>query len=399
MSLKEQYLALLGEYGLNEKDVAPIIRFAYWSDQNAAKLASYKNRLRPNFAREYDELRSAIIGTTPLGILEFFLKEAERREELERIEAMESGNANLVIGAIADDLRRRIRLRPDDPVYHGIFPTRVFNAQVIRRGNGYLVLIESATLELIEVIATLVTSTTTPRPAIIDGIVTTCRKYYEHLGKKISGRYLPRPVEEYERELKTTAEEYAAGVALTTAAEEFAIALEWGHIVLGHALTDTHCTLGVGEKLKQVDQTNVISSQIISSQRDEFTADLWSLGMLLDGSNSSGRPTTSVEGALLFLNLARQFEGYDQIDTHRISSHPRAVDRLWMIRRLAERYSGSVKFLDGASTAIIQQILNECYTCEFGGPPEEDASLNENLLSQLYTKCMRLIFPYKKELW
>ncbi len=394
MASKQDYLDLLAEYELSEKDVSPIFRPELWSDKTAASIISLRNRLRPDIFSQYDDMRRAITSPSPFAFLDFILKIGRQHEAEKRFEQMESGDANLVISAIAWDLKRRLNVTPDVPVYHGVFPTRVFNAQAIKHGPGYLVLVESATLEIIEIVATLATLPSSLQSTVIHGVTDICRSYHQRLGHKVSDRYSPRPVEEYQRELSVSAQTYEASVALTSATEEFAIAHEWGHIVLGHALIGTTCAFDSWESSGHLDDETRTNAR-----EDEFAADLWSIGMLMESAKTPERFQRTVEGAFLFLSLARQFEGYEDADRLKIGTHPTATERLWMISRLANRYIRYKRsYLQSAAAGTVRAILDGCHKSEFGRPPPDMAS-SEPTLSALYTKFIPLIFPYDKNLW
>lgn len=121
MASKQDYLDLLAEYELSEKDVSPIFRPELWSDKTAASIISLRNRLRPDIFSQYDDMRRAITSPSPFAFLDFILKIGRQHEAEKRFEQMESGDANLVISAIAWDLKRRLNVTPDVPVYHGVF--------------------------------------------------------------------------------------------------------------------------------------------------------------------------------------------------------------------------------------------------------------------------------------
>jgi len=399
MATREDYLRFLAEKRLSEDDVAPIMRRQYWSQEALAKLEAYKASLQPNFVDLYDGLRDAV--TSPFGILEFFLGLARRQEAGDNIAKMESSNANLLLQGMVRALERRVRQSrmpvPDVPIYHGVYPTRRFNAVAHSRGQGYLVLVESATLEIIEVVTTLVCSDPNARTAVVNDIETVCRSYWTGLNGKRRDRYLPAPVEEYELQLVSSAEEYAKGVALTSAAEEFAIAHEWGHINLGHRLVGTACAMPqpVSDSTQVVDR-----EQYEGAWEEEFSADLWAIGALL-GSSSSENADMALAGALLFVNLGRQIEGHAVGGLAQVSTHPPAAERVWMLDRFAERYRRTqydTKGSQGSMSMQVRAVMDEAFIREFG-VEALDRAVDEEKLAKLYKSLTRYIFPYCKELF
>jgi hypothetical protein len=393
MGTHEEYLALLGEQGLKESDIEPMMRRQYWSPDALAKLNKYRRSLENPF-RAYDTLRSSL--GAPFGLLGAMMEILGDHDRANQLEKMESGNANMLLEGLASDLRRRCsgnRMpHVETPVFHGVYPTKLFNAVTVPRSSGHLVLMESATLEIIEVVTSLIMAQSEVSDDHLRNIEMICQGYWDNISARLRDRYLPPHVEIYDLELNISADEHADSVELTTTTEEFVIAHEWGHISLGHAVAEGPCALGVA-------QTDAISNSE-STWEDEFSADLWAARALLGparnlwyGENADA--DLSLAGIHLFLGLARIIESFASHDGHEATTHPPTSERIWMINQLDMRVRGTGS--RDSRCKMVDDALDGAHLRAFGPIPNISEE-RRGQLTRLYNGIVRNVFAYEKEL-
>lgn len=394
MGTHEEYSALLSEQGLKESDIAPMIRRQYWSPEALAKLDEYRRSLESPF-RIHDTIRSSL-GGGPFAVLDAMMAIAGDYDRAEKLKKLQSGNANILLEALVSDLQRRCSENRmpyvETPVFHGVYPTKLFNAVTVPRSSGHLVLMESATLEIIEVVSSLIMARSGANNDRLRNIEMICQGYWNNISAKLRDRYLPPHVEVYHLGLNISADEHADSVELINTTEEFVIAHEWGHISLGHAVEEGPCALGVA-------QTDAIPNSE-NAWEDEFSADLWSARALLGPvrdpwSTKNADIDVPLAGIHLFLGLARIIESSASYGGHEATTHPPTSERIWMINQLDKRVRGTDS--RDSRCRMVDDALDGVYLRAFGPIPNISEE-RKGQLTRLYNGIVRNVFPYEKAL-
>lgn len=201
----------------------------------------------------------------------------------------------------------------DVPVdtYHGVYPTHDFNAQCRLEGDGYLVLLNTGVMELIE--GMIWAWLAYPADERIGFVQASLR------GFAMEGT-LPNLLQVEDR-IDMSASDTA--VLMTSLTQKFVIAHEWGHIALGH--------LDPGNTVRL--EASPTSAEVLSkSNKQEYLADRWALKVLIGSAEEHGPEaiTLTVAASFFFLGLAGVIEQYyrsDPAGTHR-PTHPPALQRV-----------------------------------------------------------------------
>jgi len=263
--------------------------------------------------------------------------DAERRRKVNQVlmTALESGHEDLVksverasrsnTNVLLAEINRRLVLRFSEhavvaakDVYAGVFPTNTFNAHVVDRGAQPLILVNTGAFELLEgavVPFSLLKPGSAPQQARV--FAAFVRQYCEQ-------RILPG-AEQYE-DFQFDEDRHKFRVHVLTAAEDFVLAHEYGHLASGH----------VGNAVADLPFTSGRSIQVPARQWDEeYEADRWAAHALI---SSATDPTSNEErviicsGPLLFLSVAALVEGYHAKLGLQSDTHPPALSRYTEIR-------------------------------------------------------------------
>jgi hypothetical protein len=310
MPSRAEYVSLLKENNLTPAQVAPIVRPDRLEKARAAIAAAERQKISP-----------------------------QEREMLARMRDALPQNANSLAEQLQHDFVEtltRLGVPHPEEVFVGVYPTRVFNACALRRGHGFLVLLDDGLFEVIEAAATL----------MIDwrGQADAPRRLGTIVERYCLRHELPDPLELSDRagefggiSPSQRSERYAIGVAVTNFCEEFVLAHEYGHLTRGHLQGGKQSILrALGGDIQVVKK----------SLAQEHEADHWACHIISRnelGGRYGGRKEpnqlarlSTFGGPFVFLGLAALIEeftrrdrgeGYMQDDP----THPPALERILRI--------------------------------------------------------------------
>lgn len=291
---KQEYLSYLKENNLSEADVLPIIPEAN-QFQNNPEIATI---LLQGFLSGHDELVKKLIDIETLNTNK--LLEQINKSLVERFKA-----TNIPIQEYA---------------YIGVFPTNSINAHIVRRDDGHLILVNTGLFELLETIINLFFSVDIGKEREIAKVAALQIQQY------CNDRTLPNPFNidcftKDQSRLNTATQ-------IVTAAEEFVICHEYGHLINGHvgfALADLFF------KPEQKIQVETKTYQ------QEEEADMWGLYAVtsIKSQMASSLPNEEerlmvCSGPLFFLLIAALIEEYKGTKDNK--THPPAQTRFLDMR-------------------------------------------------------------------
>lgn len=324
MGGREAYLRLLASHDLEEKSILPV--------------------LRPELMQPDGDKLARL---TPLELLQVAALLEETSDK----------NTNDVPATLADELRtgfRKAGVTPPDGVYHGVFPTGLFNARVAPDGgDGLLILVESGAFELIEYVATLVTGPWS-KDETVDRICRACSNY--HASVDNVSPWLPDATRELDMARKPSWEQYRMAVLLTNAAEFFLLAHEWAHVILGHMADPAPRTVATPTGDLDVYERGRVQ---------EHAADLLALRTIVRAATGSALGAATA-GAQVFLGVALLLETLDEQNGRVADTHPPASDRIYMTNHLL----GLEDLERDADLAWeIGDLFDDCHAAAFGSRP------------------------------
>lgn len=301
MPNKIEYLSYLEENGLSELDVLPILH------------DDYKDRFREIISSE-DTMKTVI--DIAFSASKGNKEAVEYAKKMTTMFGLMNSNANEFINeVIKKNLHEHCQMadiKLPDNLYVGIFPIDSFNAHIIKRSNGYLVLINTGFVELIESIIEI---------------------FSYPLDNQIKAQIINKWIIDYLRnsnipsihEREKIADKFQVkgksydglSTYLTTAAEEFVLLHEYGHYAMNH----------MEEKIPY-------ENRILYSHKREYEADLWALKIQIEKSNKiadEDMRAIKIFGAYAFLGIGALIEKYlvKILDQSIGNSHPPCTKRIW----------------------------------------------------------------------
>jgi hypothetical protein len=237
MTNRDTYLSFLSETGYTEAKVLQLL--------DVERLPIHRRKAAEDLLRQ--GLRQSSPGSTQGELYQFIEKTMAERS-----------NTNILLDRMHSSLRADLSQAgfPLADSYAGVFPTSSFNAQAVAREGGYLVLLDNGCFEMLEASVAILVSrwSEKEKAAALSSVV----KGYALQRKLPDIESLHPPDFGFER-LRTS-------YALTTSAEEFVIAHEFGHII------NRHLETGKTFQLRANEQTVDVPA---AQYAQEFEADVW----------------------------------------------------------------------------------------------------------------------------
>jgi len=347
-SLRSQYRAYLAGFGLKPRPLPP----------------NYQE-LQEAMLKHMAQLNADDPFTRPL--FEALMADKERYRNETR------HPATILLEKRAEEVEKAISARPAYShqlpldVFVGEFPTGRINAEAVRVDGGYLVLVDSGALVVIQQVAEFLVDGDPDHPddreanrGTVDGIVDVLDAYLEH-GDPFFG---PRPL--------TGGLQSLLKLHLREATQRFIVAHEYAHILAGHfnqnqgAVEPVETRAGVTDTLRKewaqeleadtigyklllgVDEYSEINLAVIDkpySDPENCTGADWSAGLALKSALAAPFIMLTID---LFLETVSQVMAYARKKTPSRSSHPPARERMDnvfpAIKRLAPKYAGFVNY-------------------------------------------------------
>lgn len=247
-----------------------------------------------------------------------------------------------------------------EPAYVGLFPTGSHNAEAMRVDAGVLILINSGLMNLLFQLAKINVASSTykgERP-LLDKIQTSIALGELLAAHTVGGSsFLARGLPLLDRGRLEIASK------LTTYAEAFVIAHEYGHAVAGH-LTRRHPQVEV-----QTDAGRLALYQ--QSQEEEYEADRAAIdimGPALRMPDSPRGEAVALSAALLFFFIdlvVRRFRDLLGLANPTPTTHPSTADRYERARQQLMRYASSRIAFDHADALTMWFNAHEAHIAQF----------------------------------
>jgi hypothetical protein len=315
---RDDYLGLLNDRQVSESDVAPMVDIQRLDAGALAEMAG---------ADPGDQLALAL----------FLLQGAQK-------------NTNELLQSLVGAMRRMaptMSARVSGDTFHGVYPTWTLNAECAAVSDGYMVLVNSGAMELIETVATYLNVTSWSDDHIVEQIAVACEMAL-YRGRIVS------PMDSDANDCISDDDRVNA-IALTSATQRFLIAHEWGHIAKDHLGGAPSTALHEGS-----------IDVLLKNQMQELEADLWAttllIGWCLQEDDWFGQ--IQMAGIYLFLMLAEISQKYAvraRIDLGNV--HPNIETRKGILKQFAEVVGATPLF---AVAEIIDQTM-ERVVREIGG--------------------------------
>jgi hypothetical protein len=236
----------------------------------------------------------------------------------------------------------RVGLAVPEHAFAGVFPTNTLNAHVVQRSGWDLVLVNTGTFELLEaVLSQFLSLTPGIERATAQNIAKEIEAYCTGDGIRHRGDAIARPTRDDSRR---------GSVDFLSACEEFMLAHEYGHLVLGH--------LGPKTVRMAIPGHGVIDV-VEKSKHQEYDADLWAadaIARIYNASHDGGGAAILACGApLLFLLLTNLIEAWARRANTLSDTHPPAWERY-----VALRFAYAKAGLNGG-TGMAKTFAQFCY--------------------------------------
>lgn len=338
MPSKNEYLEYLMEKGMSESDVLPVL------DKD------FKDDFRK--AMSNPDLMSSIVSAA----LQASKGDENSLKELDKLKIvleLANENANDFINkVIKNNLHQHCEMAgiylPEN-IYVGIFPISSYNAHIVRRNEGFLALINTGYIELIESIIEV--------SSYEINIKAKAKIIAEWLTNYLTNSKIPTIHErQHLFNLYKTGKDNGLNSYLTTATEEFILLHEYGHCYLNH-----------------FDERADLNENVIYSYRKEYEADLWALKIQIEKSYKLADEYMSaikIYGFYVFLGIGALIEKFqtEKLGLNKTTTHPTAVDRIWnleaflkSINKLDDIYLGTkfLKVLDETSIFLLGDNITD----------------------------------------
>jgi hypothetical protein len=364
MPSREDYLKFLEDFNMTEAEVLPML------DIN--KLV---NTLPGDEMAEF--LITLINAHKNMSLLE-----SDEREALNTMtEYMaERTNTNELICKLNETLLKEFSdsgINIESKFYPGVFPSSSFNAQCVKKENGYLILLDTGCFEMIESAISIFLSLWDKQEKI--------SVFSEIVEEYSDKRSLP------DLSLKRPPGFSGDGsfprlklsYAMTTSAEEFVIAHEYGHLANNHLL-DANLRYLTEDK----NSPKVLSKSI----QHEFEADIWAVFKLIKRAQYKSVDKDQLEitccGPIITLGTAFLIEEYMNKKGIISDTHPPAKDRLYLTIKAYEILGlCEDDFIGDAFLGLISSCSVKMYGKSLD-IPLLDRNLNKILENSLnITKC------------
>lgn len=280
-------------------------------------------------------------------------------------------NTNIIIHELSQALRADFQKAdiqiPD--FYAGVFPVDSFNAQCCIVDGQNIILIETGCMEMAE------------------AVVTT---FMSQVSREQKVSEMARAVEGYVRTHKRVDPfassnkgiDWGSGIVsvLVNAFEQFMLAHEIGHIVLGHARPQQvrHFSTRPGHTMELTEK----------SEFEEFQADMWAWRAVLNAARHAERTDSdialAIAGSSMALATALLVEGAcHHLGVKLSDRHPPASQRLYMLQLAYELFGVREEAGVGYSfTKLATEVLEENFP-GVEAPPLLDRDLNRKLIPVL----------------
>lgn len=317
MPCRERYLCYLKDKGLLETDVVPML-----SDKPTAFLMSGLGEALSAGDVKDGLAYAKILVEAALGFeLPPNIGEDELRELARKATHLASSNANALLEHLSESLRQRfaeVQIHVPESLCVGAFPTRSFNALTVKRPDGFLVLLDNGCFQICEIAVHCLACNVAGK--------NTSKWFTEILERYWILKELPndKNLQKFDDELEAGHRQIA--LKLLTAVEEFALAHELGHIVLGHHPSSQ---LDVPTSGADIEVS-------IRQWNQEFAADLWAVDALTKAARLLGPQELDIccPGPMIFLGIAALMDLFASWKNIQQLTHPPATERL---RRTANR--------------------------------------------------------------
>jgi hypothetical protein len=278
-------------------------------------------------------------------------------------------NTNLLIYQLTESLLKDLQTEKIafPPFFAGVFPTDSFNAQCYPYQSQNLILINTGCMELASTVTTAFFSKKTDSEKV-DDFALAVQKYVD-TGQRTEATAIEAPGVDW-------------GTAIVSrvlnAVEEFIIAHELGHLVLGHVQEGATRNMGANGDLAVVSKTPF----------QEFQADVWAFKTLtsraITVSTSASQLAVVLAGPMIALGIALVVEAAAAARKP-ISSdgHPPARERLYLLQILYELLR---VHRDSGLAYQFDTLVKLCLSTRFPAaqpPPFLDRDLNRKLIPVL----------------
>ena len=346
---RNAYLQFLAERGYSEEEVLPVI--------------------------QRDTLTTEMIAQ-----LLFALLEATKSDDPGFVKAVAwmahnimlgRDNSNLIVHEISSTLREDLdKANIHVPgLYAGVFPTNSFNAQCTVFNQECVVLIDTGCMEMAEtVVASFLSEASTAQK--VRDIATAVDNYvmYGHRANPAN--------------VNSNGVSFGSGLpaALTTAFEEYILAHEFGHLVLGHVANQRvrQHSPRAGQSIEVVDK----------SESQEFEADIWACKALIERARKLGKSDSdlplAIGGVSLGLSVGLLVEASAvKHDIRLAAGHPPAYERLYMTDLAYELFGAHEEAYVGRRVRELLEIIVQQRYPSAQLPPLLARDLNKKMIPVL----------------
>jgi len=307
---KETYLEFLREYGLSEAEVLPMFDF----DKLPENVRKYSHGMLLHAYLNRDKLDD-------------FERDLITRW-IEQIPKKKNSNSlvSYLLGEIRDEFKL-IDVEVSKNCFAGVFPTNSFNAQCLLKNGGYLILIDTGFIEIVEAVVTAFFSdndTVEKENFIFKTIMEYCENYT--IPNVKSGDFPGYESLRYRQE-----------IIATKLANSFILTHELGHIFNGHCDNNSNSMFFDVPLVENSSRLQLIKKSFVQ----EFEADAWAAYNLIKRSELLGKGQRiyielTCLGQVVCLGLAALLEGYYKKKGMYVDSHPSTKERIYNLQFLYE---------------------------------------------------------------